>query len=337
VHSRIRGRNLVHRRIGRRTLSRRWPSCWRASGSSASPCGCRSGGCGPARSPCCAGRRAGVSSGRSSSTARASPRGGWLPPSRPAGTGGPGRCAPRSRSTPPSRPSSPPGSPRCSLGSTAATPSRSRLPRPVSRSPTTCPGWPRCATSPALGHGSGSTPTAGGAWPTRSTPCERSRHTGSSMPSSRWRRSPTCARCGAAWHARESTCRSRPTSRSARPRTLCWWLARRRPTSSSSRRRRSGGSGARCRSSPTAGCRPSCPRLSTRRWAWRREWRWRRPSVELLTGDVTADSLVPRAGVVRTRSTSPDERLLARWRAPSDREAWWRQRVADCHAVLRAG
>lgn len=60
-------------------------------------------------------------------------------------------------------------------------------------------------------------------------------------------------------------------------------------------------------------------------------------TVELLVGDVTGDSLVPEGGAVRVRSVSPDDELLARWRASGDREAWWRQRVADCYAVLRAG
>lgn len=60
-------------------------------------------------------------------------------------------------------------------------------------------------------------------------------------------------------------------------------------------------------------------------------------TVELLAGDVAADSLVATGGVVRPRSVGPDEALLERWRATPDREAWWRQRIADCHAVLGAG
>ena len=58
-------------------------------------------------------------------------------------------------------------------------------------------------------------------------------------------------------------------------------------------------------------------------------------TVELLAGDVASDSLVATGGVVRLRSVAPDEQLLERWRATPDHEAWWRQRIADCHAVLR--
>ena len=60
-------------------------------------------------------------------------------------------------------------------------------------------------------------------------------------------------------------------------------------------------------------------------------------TVELLAGDVASDSLVAIGGVVRPRSVAPDEQLLERWRATPEREAWWRQRIADCHAVLGAG
>ncbi|MGV1007582.1 MAG: o-succinylbenzoate synthase [Dermatophilaceae bacterium] len=56
-------------------------------------------------------------------------------------------------------------------------------------------------------------------------------------------------------------------------------------------------------------------------------------TVELLAADVAADPLVPDAGTVRPRAIVPDQRLLARWRAPSDRESWWRRRIADCYAV----
>lgn len=57
-------------------------------------------------------------------------------------------------------------------------------------------------------------------------------------------------------------------------------------------------------------------------------------TVGLLAGDVTRPSLVPEFGFVRPRPVVPVEDLLERWRAPSDREAWWRARIAECHVAL---
>ncbi len=57
-------------------------------------------------------------------------------------------------------------------------------------------------------------------------------------------------------------------------------------------------------------------------------------TVELLEGDVAAEPLVPDRGMLRPRPVSPDEQLVQRWRAAPEREAWWRQRIADCHGLL---
>jgi O-succinylbenzoate synthase len=57
-------------------------------------------------------------------------------------------------------------------------------------------------------------------------------------------------------------------------------------------------------------------------------------TVRLLAGDVAASSLVPQAGSIVVRQLAVDEDLLERWRAPSDREAWWRERVIRCHRQL---
>lgn len=57
-------------------------------------------------------------------------------------------------------------------------------------------------------------------------------------------------------------------------------------------------------------------------------------TVALLEGDVTGDPLTPERGSVAVRPVTADPALLERWAAAQDRQAWWRQRVADCHAVL---
>jgi O-succinylbenzoate synthase len=57
-------------------------------------------------------------------------------------------------------------------------------------------------------------------------------------------------------------------------------------------------------------------------------------TVELLAGDVTQDSLVPRAGSITVRDLTVEQRLLDRWQAPADRVHWWRERVVRCHAHL---
>lgn len=61
-------------------------------------------------------------------------------------------------------------------------------------------------------------------------------------------------------------------------------------------------------------------------------------TINLLDGDVVADPLVPRAGVITVDRLDAarhlDASLVARHRAAPDRQAWWRERLAACHAVL---
>jgi O-succinylbenzoate synthase len=57
-------------------------------------------------------------------------------------------------------------------------------------------------------------------------------------------------------------------------------------------------------------------------------------TVELLSGDVTNDSLVPQAGSIRLRDLTVEPGLLERWQAPPEREQWWRERITRCHAQL---
>lgn len=58
-------------------------------------------------------------------------------------------------------------------------------------------------------------------------------------------------------------------------------------------------------------------------------------TVALLAGDVTGESLVPKAGSIVVRDLTVDPALLDLWQAPPDRERWWRERVARCHAEVR--
>lgn len=57
-------------------------------------------------------------------------------------------------------------------------------------------------------------------------------------------------------------------------------------------------------------------------------------TLELMAGDVVADSLVPQKGSLTVRRPEPDAGLLAEHRAPEDRQAWWRDRVIACHREL---
>jgi len=57
-------------------------------------------------------------------------------------------------------------------------------------------------------------------------------------------------------------------------------------------------------------------------------------TLELMAGDVTDDSLVPLGGSIALRELTIDEELLERWKAPADREQWWRERVIRCHGLL---
>ncbi|HYN28282.1 MAG TPA: o-succinylbenzoate synthase [Dermatophilaceae bacterium] len=60
-------------------------------------------------------------------------------------------------------------------------------------------------------------------------------------------------------------------------------------------------------------------------------------TVALLAGDVAAEPLVPRAGVLRPGRAVPDPVLMDRWAAPPERAAWWADRVGAAHAALLAG
>jgi o-succinylbenzoate synthase len=54
----------------------------------------------------------------------------------------------------------------------------------------------------------------------------------------------------------------------------------------------------------------------------------------LLADDVTARPLLPVRGSVPVRRVAPDAESLAALAAPPRRAAWWRDRLARCHAVL---
>ena len=60
-------------------------------------------------------------------------------------------------------------------------------------------------------------------------------------------------------------------------------------------------------------------------------------TVELMTGDVSHDSLVPVAGSISLRDLTIDTELLDRWQASGDRQHWWRERVIRCHAHVAKG
>ncbi|WP_432522334.1 o-succinylbenzoate synthase [Kineococcus sp. SYSU DK006] len=57
----------------------------------------------------------------------------------------------------------------------------------------------------------------------------------------------------------------------------------------------------------------------------------------LLAADVSARPLLPVDGALPVGPARADRELLERHRADPGREAWWRRRIADCHAVLAAG
>ncbi|WP_425837950.1 o-succinylbenzoate synthase [Microbacterium sp. PA5] len=57
----------------------------------------------------------------------------------------------------------------------------------------------------------------------------------------------------------------------------------------------------------------------------------------LLAADVTADTLLPRAGRIEARRVEVDKDLLARHAADPSRREWWLARLERCHALLAAG
>lgn len=56
----------------------------------------------------------------------------------------------------------------------------------------------------------------------------------------------------------------------------------------------------------------------------------------LLAADVTEHPLAPVDGQIPVRRVEPDATLLAAYAASPAREAWWRERLARCHALLPA-
>jgi o-succinylbenzoate synthase len=57
-------------------------------------------------------------------------------------------------------------------------------------------------------------------------------------------------------------------------------------------------------------------------------------TIELMTGDVTPDRLVPVGGRIAVRDVTADPELLARYAVPPDRLDWWRERVRRCVDLL---
>lgn len=54
----------------------------------------------------------------------------------------------------------------------------------------------------------------------------------------------------------------------------------------------------------------------------------------LLSADVTLEPLRPIDGVIPVRRVDVDPDLLTRLAVPADRDAWWRERLRRCHALL---
>ena len=57
-------------------------------------------------------------------------------------------------------------------------------------------------------------------------------------------------------------------------------------------------------------------------------------TVALLAGDVAAEPLVPEDGSIAVRRPELDPGALARFAAPADRDAWWRDRIRRAYALL---
>lgn len=58
-------------------------------------------------------------------------------------------------------------------------------------------------------------------------------------------------------------------------------------------------------------------------------------TVALLQGDVVSRSLLPVEGAISVERPALDRGRLASFRAAPDRDAWWRERIARCYALLR--
>lgn len=57
-------------------------------------------------------------------------------------------------------------------------------------------------------------------------------------------------------------------------------------------------------------------------------------TARLLGGDIVSEPLVPVDGQIELRRVEPDPKLLEKYRAPSDRETWWRKRLERCLKLL---
>jgi O-succinylbenzoate synthase len=57
-------------------------------------------------------------------------------------------------------------------------------------------------------------------------------------------------------------------------------------------------------------------------------------TTSLMAADVVTDSLDGRGGSIPVRDVAPDPELLERYRAPADREQWWRDRLARVLELL---
>ena len=57
-------------------------------------------------------------------------------------------------------------------------------------------------------------------------------------------------------------------------------------------------------------------------------------TVELLAGDVTVASLVPEDGKIPVRDVTVSDAMLAKYRAPADRETWWLDRLRRCYELV---
>lgn len=61
-------------------------------------------------------------------------------------------------------------------------------------------------------------------------------------------------------------------------------------------------------------------------------------TLALMSGDVSTDPATPEDGVLSHRSAvTVDPDLLDRWAAPTDRVAWWHERIRRCHMLLHPG
>ena len=60
-------------------------------------------------------------------------------------------------------------------------------------------------------------------------------------------------------------------------------------------------------------------------------------TANLLAGDVTDQPLLAHEGEIAVREVTPDSECIERYRASSEREAWWLRRLERCWQLLEAG